>query len=62
MEEEQPPLIKLQIKEEGRGAFVQPGDRVYVYYRGMLPDGKVFASNEQEDYALSFTVGEGEVI
>ena len=61
-QEKPKPKIKLQIKEDGEGDFVKAGDRVYVYYRGMLTNGDVFDSNENDKYAMSFVVGNDEVI
>ena len=40
----------------------RPGDRVFVYYVGMLPDGTVFDDGHESDEPFVFTYGTGEVI
>lgn len=46
----------------GTGAAVTAGDRVRVLYKGWLPNGTLFDSNEDPDAPLRFRVGLGQVI
>jgi FKBP-type peptidyl-prolyl cis-trans isomerase len=53
--------LKYAIVSPGDGPAVRPGDKVKVFYHGVLDDGKVFDSNFGFD-DFSFEVGKGEVI
>lgn len=53
--------LKYAVLAPGDGAVVKAGDRVKVYYHGVLDDGKVFDSNFGFD-AFGFEVGKKEVI
>ncbi len=53
--------LKYVVVAAGEGPQVKTGDKVKVYYHGVLDDGKVFDSNFGFD-AFGFEVGKKEVI
>jgi hypothetical protein len=58
---DEPPLSYQEFRS-GRGRSPRPGDRVFVYYVGMLADGTVFDDGHESDEPFVFTYGTGEVI
>ena len=56
------PLIKLQIRQDGKGEYAKNGDKVYLWYTGKLTNGDVFESNMEDRYPLSFTIGDEDAI
>ncbi len=55
---------ELQILDDvpgTEGAAAKAGDKVYVHYTGMLPDGKVFDTSSGRA-PIDFTLGRGQVI
>ena len=54
--------LKIETITEGNGATATTGDRVSVYYKGMLSDGDVFDASGPRGKPFSFEIGAGEVI
>ena len=55
--------IKYVVLEEGRGLKPVTGDKLSVYFKGTLSDGKKFDSNDEAyDPPIKFKLGAGKVI
>lgn len=54
--------IRYIIQQAGTGASPRNGERVAVYYRGTLLNGKVFDESQRPKKPLVFRVGREEVI
>ncbi|KAH6841029.1 hypothetical protein B0I37DRAFT_385889 [Chaetomium sp. MPI-CAGE-AT-0009] len=55
--------LTVEVKQEGQGTReTQRGDKIFVHYRGTLPDGTPFDNSYDRGTPLDFTVGNGQVI
>lgn len=54
--------LRYKITEKGDGKQPKKGDVVFVHYKGMFTDGKVFDSSFERNNPIDFPVGIGRVI
>jgi FKBP-type peptidyl-prolyl cis-trans isomerase len=54
--------LRYDVRKEGSGAIVAPGQTAVVHYTGWLPDGTKFDSSRDRGEPFSFSVGAGQVI
>jgi FKBP-type peptidyl-prolyl cis-trans isomerase len=54
--------IRYIVETAGKGALLQPGDKVMVTYVGSLLSGKVFDKILDKEHPFSFRIDRGEVI
>lgn len=56
------PVFEVAILQRGSGQSVRCGEKANVHYTMLLPDGTVIGNTAQKGGAVSFTIGEGEVM
>ncbi|MFP4527963.1 MAG: FKBP-type peptidyl-prolyl cis-trans isomerase [Candidatus Kapaibacterium sp.] len=54
--------LKYKVIRKGIGDTPDPGDRVFVHYRGTLEDSTQFDTSYERDKPFDFVVGQGNVI
>jgi len=54
--------VSYAIKKKGKGANLKPGDKVTIYYEGMLLDGTKFDSSYDRKTPFTFILGHKKVI
>lgn len=54
--------MRYSIRELGKGATAQAGDKLVINYTGFLPNGRLFDSSAADGRPLRCRVGRGEVI